>query len=155
MSPISPIPSRACPCQSGQTLSDCCGRYHQGEAAPTPETLMRSRFSAFALRLNEYLLATWHPDQRPESLPNEAPTEWMCLEIIDSQQTGNTGRVHFRATFRENRRWAVLEEESVFIRQQGRWLYVDGKPEVMKLKPGRNEPCPCGSGRKAKQCCLR
>lgn len=116
---------------------------------------MRSRFSAFALGLNDYLLATWHPDYRPESLPDEDPTEWVRLEIIDSQEAGDIGHVHFRATFRENRRWGALEEASEFIHRQGRWLYIDGKTEVVWLKPGRNAPCPCGSGRKGKQCCLR
>lgn len=116
---------------------------------------MRSRFSAFALGLNDYLLATWHPGQRPESLPEEDPTEWVRLQIIDSQQTGDTGQVYFRATFREHRRWGVLDEKSEFIHQQGRWLYVAGKAGVIRLKPGRNEPCPCGSGRKGKQCCVR
>lgn len=149
------ISSPLCPCQSGLSLVACCGRYHRGEAAPTPEALMRSRFSAFALGLNDYLLATWQPDQRPASLPDDDLTEWIRLEIIGSQEADDTGTVHFRATFREKDRWCVLEEESRFIRTQRRWLYVDGKTEVAQLKPGRNAACPCGSGRKGKRCCVQ
>ncbi|MGO2131767.1 MAG: YchJ family protein [Halomonas sp.] len=144
-----------CPCQSGLSLDACCGRYHDGELAPTPEALMRSRFSAFALGVNDYLLVTWHPDQRPASLLDDDSTEWVRLEIISSQETGDTGTVHFRATFREKGRWRILQEESRFIRTQGRWLYVDGKTEILQLKPGRNADCPCGSGRKGKRCCVR
>ncbi|MCW4151779.1 YchJ family protein [Halomonas sp. 18H] len=145
----------SCPCGSGHFLAACCGRHHDGEPAATPEALMRARFSAFALGRNDYLLATWHPDTRPASLPDEDPTHWIRLEIIESSSDGDQGRVHFRATFREGRRWGVLEEDSRFTRLDAGWCYADGEPRVMRLKPGRNNPCPCGSGRKGKQCCLR
>lgn len=145
----------SCPCQSGLSLDACCGRYHGGEPAPTPETLMRSRFSAFALGRNDYLLATWHPEHRPASLPDEDSAEWVRLEIINSQEVGDIGEVHFRATFRENGRWSVLEEESRFILIDNEWLYVDGKTTLTQLKPGRNASCPCGSGRKGKRCCVQ
>ncbi|MBB3232946.1 YchJ family protein [Halomonas stenophila] len=144
-----------CPCGSGLPLADCCGPYHRGEPAPTPEALMRSRYSAFALGLTDYLLATWAPETRPASLPPDDATRWVGLEILDHEHAGDTGRVHFRATFREGRRWGVLEEVSRFRREAGRWRYVDGAPSVTRLKPGRNDPCPCGSGRKGKACCVR
>ncbi|SHJ99889.1 YchJ family protein [Halomonas caseinilytica] len=144
-----------CPCGTGRALAECCGRYHAGSPAPTPEALMRSRFSAFALGRNDYLLATWHPDFRPSSLPDEDPTEWVRLEIVDTWTQGDQGHVQFRATFREGRRWGVLEEASEFRRHEGLWCYVDGEPRVMRLKPGRNDACPCGSGKKAKHCCIR
>ncbi len=114
---------------------------------------MRSRFSAFALGLSDYVLETWHPDQRPASLLDDSLTEWVRLEILSSQQQDDAGQVHFRAIFRENNRWNALEEDSSFIRTAGRWLYVDGETAVVSLKPGRNADCPCGSGRKAKRCC--
>ncbi len=147
--------SSACPCGSGATLSACCGRYHAGEPAPTPEALMRSRYGAFALNLTDYLLATWHPSTRPASLAPDATTQWVRLEVLDRDERDDTGRVHFRATFREGRRWAVLEEASRFVREAGRWYYLDGTPSVTRLKPGRNDPCPCGSGKKGKACCIR
>lgn len=143
-----------CPCGSALPLAECCGRYHQGEAAPSPEALMRSRYSAFALGLTDYLRETWHPSTRPASLAADDVTRWRRLEILDHDEEGDRGRVHFRATFQEGRRWGVLEEASRFVREDGRWVYLDGEPSVTRLKPGRNDACPCGSGRKAKACCL-
>ncbi|RTR06343.1 YchJ family protein [Halomonas nitroreducens] len=144
-----------CPCGSGRPLAACCGRYHDGEPAPTPEALMRSRYSAFALGLADYLLSSWASETRPASLPDDGPTQWVRLEILEHGESGDEGTVHFRATFREGRRWGVLEEHSRFRREAGRWFYVDGAPSVTRLKPGRNDPCPCGSGKKGKACCLR
>ncbi|CAM4186023.1 YchJ family protein [Vreelandella rituensis] len=142
-----------CRCGGGKALADCCGRYHAGEPAPTPEALMRSRYSAFVLNLTDYLLASWHPSTRPASLAPDSSTHWLRLEILESAEVGDNGRVAFRATFREGRRWAVLEEASRFVREEGRWFYLDGTPDITRLKPGRNDPCPCGSLRKFKSCC--
>ncbi|MGM0784860.1 YchJ family protein [Billgrantia gudaonensis] len=144
----------ACPCGNGSSLAGCCGRYHAGEPAPTPEALMRSRYSAFVLELADYLLATWHPSTRPSSLElDDSATVWKRLEVLESGEDDERGWVHFRATFLEGRRWSVLEESSRFVREAGRWFYLDGNPAVHRLKPGRNAPCPCGSGRKLKACC--
>ncbi|MGY6563111.1 MAG: YchJ family protein [Halomonadaceae bacterium] len=142
-----------CPCGSGLPLDACCGRFHAGEAAPTPEALMRSRYSAFALGLEDYLLATWHASTRPVDLNLDDATSWIRLEVLDHGSAGERGHVHFRATFREGRRWGVLAENSRFVHEAGRWFYVDGEPTMERLKPGRNDPCPCGSGRKFKSCC--
>ncbi|MGR4068398.1 YchJ family protein [Billgrantia sp. C5P2] len=144
---------KLCPCGSGQHYSACCGRYHGGVPALTPEALMRSRYSAFALDLHDYLLATWHASTRPTALELDESTRWVRLEVLDQRQDGDKGRVHFRATFQEGRRWAVLEENSRFVQEAGRWFYVDGKPVIERIKPGRNDACPCGSGRKFKSCC--
>ncbi|MCE0733530.1 YchJ family protein [Halomonas sp. G15] len=142
-----------CPCGSGRPLDECCGRFHAGQPAPTPEALMRSRYSAFALGRVDYLLATWHPDTRPAELSPDDATTWLRLEVRSSSAQGDEGQVHFRATFREGRRFGVLEEASRFLRLAGAWYYLDGQPTVSRLKPGRNDPCVCGSGRKFKQCC--
>lgn len=115
---------------------------------------MRSRYSAFVLELADYLLATWHPSTRPSSLElDDSATVWKRLEVLESGEDDERGWVHFRATFLEGRRWSVLEESSRFVREAGRWFYLDGNPAVHRLKPGRNAPCPCGSGRKLKACC--
>lgn len=142
-----------CPCGSELNLSECCGHYHAGATAPTPEVLMRSRFSAFALGLHPYLLETWHPSTRPTELHLDDATRWVRLDVLDHDMQGERGRVHFRATFREGRRWGRLEESSRFVHEEGRWFYVDGEPSLERLKPGRNDSCPCGSGRKFKSCC--
>ncbi len=147
------VPKR-CPCGSGLSFDACCRPYHQGERPPSPEALMRSRYSAFALSQRDYLLATWHATTRPPQLPLDPETQWMSLVIVDAPVAQNEqGTVHFRATFREPGGWHVLEEVSRFVWEEGRWWYVDGTPSVKRLKPGRNELCPCGSKRKLKVCC--
>lgn len=148
----------SCPCGSDLMLSSCCGRYHQGEIAPTPEALMRSRYSAFALGLSDYLLATWHPTTRPAELGQDPDTEWKSLTIVSAEPPlGDSGYVHFKAYFyerrREQKRWHVLEEVSRFVKEQQRWWYIDGTPTLARVKPRRNDPCLCGSGRKLKVCC--
>lgn len=151
---MSLTPFSACPCGSKQRYGECCEHFHLGEATPpTPEALMRSRYCAFAMGLADYLLETWHPDTRPSSLGDLSDTEWMRLDILEHAQSGDSGRVRFRATFRERRRWAVLEEDSRFVYREARWVYQDGVPNVSRLKPGRNDPCPCGTGYKFKSCC--
>ncbi|MCC5902235.1 MAG: SEC-C domain-containing protein [Halomonas sp.] len=144
----------SCPCGSNLPLQKCCQPYHQGVVAPTPEALMRSRYTAFALNVRDYLLATWHTSTRPAQLPPDPDTQWKALAIMAAPPASDDkGRVHFRAYFREPNGWHVLEEESRFVFEGGRWWYVDGKPSVERLKPRRNERCLCGSGRKLKVCC--
>lgn len=151
---------KSCPCGTGLSTEACCGRYHLGEPAPTPEALMRSRYSAFALELNDYLMATWHASTRPAELRPDPHTQWKGLSIIkglpafqETRSQANIGYVHFHAYFKERARWHRLEERSRFVFEHGRWWYMDGSPEVVRLKPRRNDPCYCGSGRKLKLCC--
>ena len=121
---------------------------------------MRSRYSAFALGLTDYLLATWHISTRPVELLPDPHTQWKGLSIVkkmpDFQKApsqADIGYIHFRAYFKECARWHRLEENSRFVFEQCRWWYIDGTPEVMRLKPRRNDPCFCGSSRKLKLCC--
>lgn len=115
---------------------------------------MRSRYSAFVLRLADYLQASWHPDTRPENLVLDDNPAWASLQILNSQINSDRGSVHFRAIHRLDNGWGYLEEHSDFIQVDGQWHYHSGTPHEGTLKPGRNEPCPCGSGKKFKACCL-
>jgi len=119
----------ACPCGSGKTYADCCGRWHAGytqdQPAPTPEALMRSRYSAYALGLIDYLLATWHPSTSPGELAL-SPVKWLGLEVRHAQATGDAGVVEFVARYRDAGRGVRLHEVSRFVREDGRWLYIDG-----------------------------
>ncbi|MDX1634967.1 MAG: YchJ family protein [Marinobacter sp.] len=150
---MTPDPNTPCPCGSGQTYGQCCQRYHRGEPAPSPEALMRSRYCAFVAGDTDYLKSTWHPCTRPGNLSLEGSPPWAGLRIVASGQQGDEGQVHFQAFYRDAGRWGCLEENSRFRRSEGRWLYVDGDTRQGPYKPGRNEPCPCGSGRKFKACC--
>ena len=143
-----------CPCGSGAPYPQCCQPLHQGEAASSPQALMRSRYAAFVLDLPDYLLATWHPDTRPETLDLKDSPDWTSLQILDSTENGDQGTVHFRALYRLGQGWGYLEENSEFMLEGGRWYYLHGETSEGQLKPGRNEPCPCGSGKKYKACCL-
>lgn len=142
-----------CPCGSNRPYLDCCLPLHQGTAAETPEALMRSRYCAFVKKLPNYLLDTWHPSTRPKQLDLTDSPDWVSLEVLQSDEQGDKGHVHFRAVYRADNGWGYLEEHSSFVREAGGWYYVQGETRDGAFKPGRNDPCPCGSGRKFKQCC--
>ncbi len=117
---------------------------------------MRSRYSAFSLGNVEYLRATWHPDFVPDKLSTDDSLKWLGLQIIKTAETGDSATVEFEAKFLSSGQVDALHESSRFLRQHGRWVYTDGVmlPASFKAwKPGRNETCPCGSGKKFKRCC--
>lgn len=119
-----------CPCGSGRPYADCCGRYHGGEAAPTAEALMRSRYSAYVLMLEDYLRATWHPDTCPADLDlhSEPAPKWLGLEVRRHVvQDADHATVEFVARWREAGKGRRLHETSRFTRDgEGRWMYIDG-----------------------------
>ncbi|MEU8185291.1 YchJ family protein [Micromonospora sp. NPDC049044] len=120
----------ACPCGSGQAYAACCAPVHAGDAqAPTAEALMRSRFSAFALGDTGYLLRSWHSSTRPEDLELSPAQRWTRLEIIDTERGGlldTAGTVTFHAHYRDAGRPGTIIERSRFVREDGRWVYLDG-----------------------------
>ncbi|WP_428634446.1 YchJ family protein [Sedimenticola sp.] len=145
-----------CPCDSGLDYVVCCEVFHRGVELPVAaEKLMRSRYSAYVLQHTDYLLRTWHPSTRPANLDLAAEdVVWLGLEIIETKQgteKDDEGLVEFVARSQGGQ----LHERSRFIRESGQWYYRDGTllPPVLAVKPGRNGPCPCGSGKKFKKCC--
>ncbi|MGY2744716.1 YchJ family protein [Arthrobacter sp. UYCu723] len=118
-----------CPCLSGEQYSDCCGRFHRGEAeAPTAEQLMRSRYSAFVVLDAAYLLRTWHPDTRPAGLELDPEMRWRRLDIVSTSRGGpldSEGTVEFKAHFRHDGERGVHHETSRFLRVDRRWYYLD------------------------------
>ena len=118
-----------CICLSGEPYGQCCGRFHSGNAeAATAEQLMRSRYSAFALLDAGYLLRTWHPDTVPARLEPDPEMVWRRLDVVSTSAGGpfdTAGTVEFRAWYRGAER-GVLHEVSRFVREDGRWYYVDG-----------------------------
>jgi SEC-C motif-containing protein len=89
---------------------------------------MRSRYSAFVLCNEQYLLATWHPRTRPDSIPFSKNQKWLGLRIVDTRVTGDdSAEVEFIARSKVSNAPAVrLHERSRFVRESGRWFYVDG-----------------------------
>lgn len=155
-----------CPCGSSESYSQCCEPVITGKRpAGTAEQLMRSRYSAYAKAEVDYIYETTHPDHRKgydhkgtkEWAEN---SEWESLEIVEVKKgdTGDdTGEVEFIATYREKGVRKVHHELAQFKKEEGAWLFTDGnmvgnKP-LVSSKIGRNEPCPCGSGKKYKKCC--
>ena len=119
-----------CPCGLPARLSACCGRWHAGPLqlqAPDAAALMRSRYSAYVLRLADYLLATWHPASRPASIDFEPGLRWLGLQVLDHRPVDdNHATVAFVARSKLADRAQRLAETSRFVREGGRWLYVDG-----------------------------
>ena len=117
---------------------------------------MRSRYTAFVLGELEYLRETWHQDFRPADLSLDPGIHWIGLEILAENQREDTATVEFEARFVNQGTVDALHERSDFLRLRGRWFYTRGEslpPRSKSWKPGRNEACPCGSGRKFKRCC--
>lgn len=134
MTPSSAQPPLAddarCPCGTGLIYGECCARFHRGAAAPTAEALMRSRYSAFAAGDESYLLASWHPSTRPAALDLDDGVRWRRLDIVRTEAGGpfdRTGVVEFAARFVEaDGERGMLRETSRFVREEGRWTYLDG-----------------------------
>jgi SEC-C motif-containing protein len=118
------------PCPCGATdYAACCGRYHGGVPAPDAAALMRSRYSAYVLKLETYLLATWHPDTRPAALDLAADhARWLGLEVKKHDaEVADCATVEFVARYKTGGRAHRLHETSRFVREEGRWFYVDGE----------------------------
>ncbi len=154
---------RQCYCGSGRLFPDCCGPVVAGiRPAPTAEALMRSRYTANVLQDTAYLLKTWHPSTRPQTMDGDGIPLWYSLAVLSTAQGrkgDESGVVEFRALYRTAAGMGELHEKSRFVFEDGRWLYMDGVLLAGRAgqpgKTGRNSPCPCGSGRKFKKCCLR
>lgn len=116
-----------CPC-GGANYASCCGPLHAGHAAADAAALMRSRYSAYVLKLEPYLLATWHASTRPAALALAADTQtqWLGLKVGEHRAGGEQASVRFTARYKIGGRAHRMEEHSRFVREDGRWYYVDG-----------------------------
>lgn len=156
-----PDQESACLCGSGNPYSACCHRFHTGNEFPTSaESLMRSRYTAYALHNESYLLTTWETTKRPEKI-NFSTENWTKLEIINitkGSDKDSLGSVEFKAYYLLENEQYVMNEISRFEKIEGKWLYLDGllksAGKVRQLQiQSKNAPCCCGSGKKFKRCC--
>ncbi|MCU0841192.1 MAG: hypothetical protein MUC79_05660 [Thiobacillaceae bacterium] len=118
-----------CPCGLPRDYDDCCGRLHRGAPAPDAEALMRSRYAAYVLGLEGYLLDTWHATTRPASLDLDAEPrpKWLGLKVLrHAPGDADHATVAFVARYKLGGRAHRLEETSRFVREAGRWFYLDG-----------------------------
>lgn len=158
-----------CPCKSEKEFSVCCQPIIENrQEAQTPEQLMRSRYSAYAVKNAAYIYNTYSKaSQGSNSLEEIAAWAESCIwvnlqihhssqiikDVLTEQIKANT--VEFSAYYIEDNNLFVMRENSFFIKENGQWRYHNGemiKHEVLN-KVKRNEPCPCQQGKKFKQCC--
>ncbi|MBL8252466.1 MAG: SEC-C domain-containing protein [Candidatus Competibacter sp.] len=151
-----------CPCGSERDYDDCCGPIIAGVPALTAEALVRSRYTAFVKGALDHVERTHAPEVREDFNRAEAERvaqqyEWRGLEIRRVIETGDTAKVEFVVRFRREQQETATMSASSFRRDDGQWFYVSTeRSQVVPLrvtKFGRNDPCPCGSGKKAKKCC--
>jgi SEC-C motif-containing protein len=154
-----------CPCNSGKSYSECCEPIIKKKAtAANPEALMRSRYSAYAkgeiLWLRDSLEEAQRKSFDEKGAHQWSSAEWLGLNIVQSKidEEKNTGMVEFIAKFKQGGVAREHHEISDFVRKNGKWFLTEGhmvKPETVRKEQtvGRNDPCPCGSGKKYKKCC--
>ncbi len=157
-----------CPCGSKKTFDECCGPYLMGDNdPPTAEALMRSRYTAYAMGSIDYLYKTSCTKIQKEFDADGCKqwsenSTWTGMEIVRTEGGGendNEGVVEFIAHYTIKDKPVQHHETSTFQRIDGKWRFMDG--EIAKKEPirreapkvGRNDPCPCGSGKKYKKCC--
>jgi SEC-C motif-containing protein len=164
------LQSTCCPCESHISLlgKPCCEEIISGaRKARSAKELLRARYTAFATCAMPFILASTHPRVREES-DEAANRTWAetstftRLEILDTCSDGDSAEyITFEAHFTQKHQRHIHRERARFELLDGEWFFVSSeilKPQTIRYdapKPGRNEPCPCGSGRKYKKCCSR
>lgn len=144
-----------CPCSSGKNYEVCCEIFISGKQfPPTPETLMRSRYTAYTKANVDYIALTMSGPaafnfDKEQTAAFAKKIQWKRLKVIKSNQEATYGTVEFLANYLIDNKPDFIYEISEFKLIDNRWFYVDGKSP----KIGRNENCPCGSQKKFKKCC--
>ena len=163
--PLPPQRGLPCSCGTGKLYEHCCEpRLNGTQPATNAEELMRSRFTAHVARDYRYLHITYRPTAQKPYVDEQdaAPIQWSRLAIHAHEPgaTPDIAFVDFTAFFVDERGEHAMQEKSEFVRTGGKWLFTrtlrTGPAPLRAAGPkvGRNEPCPCGSGKKYKQCCL-
>ena len=158
---------KTCPCNSGINYGECCEPYITGaKNAPTAEGLMRSRYTAYVEHAIDYIIETCVYDEKEKIDVRQTrnwseKSKWLGLKILSTEKGGpedTEGNVEFQAMYEKDGLRDNHHEKARFKKKDGRWFYVEGDfvpKTVVRTGPkvGRNEPCPCGSGKKYKHCC--
>ena len=158
--------AKLCPCGSGRAYAECCEPYISGaQNPPTAEALMRSRYSAYAEHAVDYIIDTCIKNGKDDIDYKQTKawseqSKWLGLKIISVEKGGpadTEGTVEFEAAYERDGLKDVHHERARFKKQQDRWLYENGEVAPQTIvrsgpKIGRNDPCPCCSGKKYKHC---
>jgi SEC-C motif domain protein len=156
-----------CPCGSGKELDSCCKPYISGsEKAPTAEALMRARYTAYTMAEVDFILKS-HDSSTRDQVSKEDTKKWAeeatwegleVIKTVSGDQDAKEGMVEFKAFYKQKGVKFTHHEEAQFVKKRGSWYFLDckivNKPVVRDgEKVGRNDSCPCGSGKKYKKCC--
>jgi len=166
---MSETPTNLCPCNSGLDYNACCEPYIKGgQNAPTALALMRSRYTAYVVQAIDYIVDTCTHDEKDKIDIKQTKnwsekSKWLGLKILSVEKgeaEDTEGTVEFEASYEMDGLKDNYHEKATFKKKDGRWFYDEGDivPKTIVRsgpKVGRNEPCPCGSGKKYKHCCAR
>jgi SEC-C motif-containing protein len=160
-----------CPCGSEIDLSSCCLPHIEGKTKPsTAEALLRARYTAFSRGDIDYILSTHH-SRTHDSIKREEiedwskNSDWLGLKVVQTEKgqgSDQEGSIVFCAKYKTKTPEVQVHEhweKSFFEKEKGEWAFLDAQGVQMGTyrretsKVGRNEPCPCGSGKKYKKCC--
>jgi SEC-C motif domain protein len=156
-----------CLCGSEKSFSECCEPFLNGTSnAPTAEALMRARYSAYATANIDFIERTFHSKTRAEFDRKSArqwaeESQWHGLEILNitgGKEEDAEGTVEFIAKYSQKDEKVEHHELATFRKEDGIWTFLDSRMINIPFrhdqpKSGRNDPCPCGSGKKYKKCC--
>lgn len=157
-----------CPCGSAENYDKCCEPFHSEAQSPdTAEKLMRARYSAFVKNQIKFIESTHVPGTKDfdvsEAQEWATSSTWKGLKIISTKQGAPEqakGTVEFQALYADKEGNDYLHHEIAnFKKIDDKWYYDEGQivgtGPIKRAQPkvGRNEPCPCGSGKKFKKCC--
>ena len=160
--------NKLCPCGSGKSYGECCEPIIKGsKKAPTAESLMRARYTAYEKHEIDFIINTCEQGDKIAEIDRKATEDWSKnstwhgLKVLRAEKGGESdeeGIVEFEATYSQHHTRDVHHETAYFKKVDGNWMYSYGAmtpTTVVRETPkvGRNEPCPCGSGKKYKNCC--
>lgn len=159
-----------CPCGSGKSYAECCGEIINGtRKALTAEVLMRARYTAYVKHEIDFIISTCEKGEEIAEIDRKATEDWSRqstwhgLKILRTEkgtESDDDGIVEFTATYTQKGMRDVHHETGYFKKINGEWAYSVGNLKTTTVvregaKIGRNDPCPCGSGKKYKRCCGR
>jgi SEC-C motif-containing protein len=152
-----------CFCGNALIFEECCQPVIDAKvAAKNAEVLMRSRFTAYAIKNYQYILETYSPATRIELtisqlVTSARDTQWLSLRVLAHSCNATTAKVEFKAFYQVRDSFYMMHELSNFIHEMGRWWYTDGvmQRDSGEYTPERNSQCLCGSTKKFKKCCGR
>ncbi len=157
-----------CSCGSGIGYEKCCRPFHKFDSIPkTALACMMARYCAFVKLEMDFLEKSYNPDKlegydRDSTFRWAKESAWKGLEIVEclnGQESDEEGVVEFKAKYVSGGSEYIHHEKAKFLKREGVWFFMDGdiqNDSIKRVSPkiGRNDACPCGSGKKYKKCCL-